>query len=359
MAAVGPIRSRPVLLALRALWLGDLLAAVPALRALADAFPFHRRLLATPAALAPLVELADTGFEVVDAAPLAPLPEACAEADVAVNLHGCGPESHRVLLPARPRRLIAFRRPEVPETGGAPTWRADEHEVRRWCGLLAAHGIPADPARLRLRPPSRTAGWEGATIVHAGAKAPARHWPAARWAAVARAESSAGRRVGLTGSAGELDLVHEVASLAGLGTDAVLAGATDVTALAALVAHAGRLISGDTGVAHLATAFGTPSLTLYGPVAPELWGPLIDPHLHRVLWKGPRPGASDGAPHPALLEITVEETLAELGRLPLPGAGPAAALAVSGGARAAGSLDGPVVVSPDHEPVIDAARGRA
>src|SRR5204862_6653695 len=97
-------------------------------------------------------------------------------------------------------------------------------------------------------------GGEPAPWARGARTAPARRWPAARWAAVARAESSTGRRVGLTGSAGELDLVHEVASLAGLGTDAVLAGATDVTALAALVAHAGRLISGDTGVAHLATA---------------------------------------------------------------------------------------------------------
>src|SRR5262249_6343706 len=45
---------KPTLLVLRALGLGDLLTAVPALCALADAFPAHRRVLAAPRALAPL-----------------------------------------------------------------------------------------------------------------------------------------------------------------------------------------------------------------------------------------------------------------------------------------------------------------
>ena len=42
------------LVVLRALGLGDLLTAVPALRALACAYPRHRRILAAPAWLAPL-----------------------------------------------------------------------------------------------------------------------------------------------------------------------------------------------------------------------------------------------------------------------------------------------------------------
>src|SRR5690606_22400641 len=47
----------PRLVVLRALGLGDLLTAAPALRALAAAFPDHHRVLAAPAALRGLVEL--------------------------------------------------------------------------------------------------------------------------------------------------------------------------------------------------------------------------------------------------------------------------------------------------------------
>jgi ADP-heptose:LPS heptosyltransferase len=310
--------STPTLVALRALWLGDLLAVVPTLRALARAFPDHRRLLAAPAVLAPLVELADAGFQVVHAEPLRPLPPACAGAALAVNLHGCGPESHRLLIETGPARLIAFRNPAVPESVGGPSWDPREHEVVRWCRLLAEHGIAADPSNLRLRRPREApAEWRGATIVHPGAKAAERRWPAERWAAVARAEVAAGRRVAVTGSSGERPLARRVAALAGLSGEAVLAGRTELAELAALVAHAGRLVSGDTGVAHLATALGTPSVTLFGPVSPDEWGPLIDPEIHRVIWR-PAAGvaASAGAVHPALLEVEPEDVLAAAAGLP-------------------------------------------
>ena len=52
------------------------------------------------------------------------------------------------------------------------------------------------PCRRGRRRPAR-----GATVVHPGAASPARRWPPERWAAVARAERRAGRRVVVTGAA--------------------------------------------------------------------------------------------------------------------------------------------------------------
>src|SRR3954468_12696470 len=128
---------------LRALGLGDLLTAVPALRAVRQACADARISLAMPATLAPLALHTGAVDEVVDTAPLAPLDPVLHEGDLAVNLHGRGPQSHRVLLAARPRRVVAFAHPDVPGVGGSQ-WRADEHEVARWCRLLTESGIACD-----------------------------------------------------------------------------------------------------------------------------------------------------------------------------------------------------------------------
>ena len=48
--------SRPTVLALRALGLGDLLTALPALRAVRSRYPEHELVLATPEHLRPVVE---------------------------------------------------------------------------------------------------------------------------------------------------------------------------------------------------------------------------------------------------------------------------------------------------------------
>lgn len=62
---------------------------------------------------------------------------------------------------------------------------------------------------------------------------------------------------------------------------------------------------GDTGVGHLATAYRTPSVLLFGPVSPALWGPPPHRTEHTVLTGG---GRHDGdphgtTPHPSLLDI--------------------------------------------------------
>ncbi len=304
---------------LRALGLGDLLTGVPALRGLRRAFPGHRIVLAAPVALAPLARVSGTVDEVLAVAPLTPLPSAAPGAEVAVNLHGRGPQSHRVLLDAAPGRLIAFAHPEVPESTGGPRWRAGEHEVARWCRMLAEQGIPADPGDLELTlppghaPPARA---RGATLVHPGAASGARRWPVARWAELARAEAAAGRTVLVTGGPEEEPLALELARRAGLAKDAVHAGRTGLLELAALVATAGRVLCGDTGIAHLATALRTPSLVLFGPTPPAEWGPPAERPWHRALWAGRRGDPHATAPDPGLLALSVSDVLAAARSLP-------------------------------------------
>lgn len=304
----------PTVLVLRALGLGDLLTAVPALRALRDAFPAHRRVLACPPALAPLALHTGTIAEVLAAAPLAPLPPAASRADVAVNLHGRGPESHRALLATRPARLLAFRHPDVPESADGPEHRTGEHEVERLCRLLRHYGIAADAGRLGLAPPAADVARDlhGATVVHPGAASESRRWPAERFAGVARAEWRRGRRVVVTGTESERGLARRVAGLAGLPDGAVLAGRTSLLELAAVVGAAGGVVCGDTGVAHLATALGTPSVVLFGPTSPTCWGPPTDRTRHRVLWAGRQGDPHGQGADPGLLEIGVDDVLRAL-----------------------------------------------
>jgi ADP-heptose:LPS heptosyltransferase len=83
-----------------------------------------------------------------------------------------------------------------------------------------------------------------------------------------------------------------------------------------MVAAAGRVVCGDTGVAHLATAVGTPSVVLFGPSSPALWGPPAERHWHRALWAGTSGDPHGRLPDPGLLAITVDQVLEALGDLP-------------------------------------------
>lgn len=301
----------PEVLALRALKLGDLLVAVPALRALGRAFPDHRITYAAPAWLAPVVELVG-GIDLVDTPGLDdPIARAKGEVDVAVNLHGNGEQSRARIDALGARRVIAHGSESQP----GPRWAEGVHERERWCRLLEWHGIPADPRDLLLRPPARRTEVPGAAVVHPGAAHGSRHWPVERFAQVARRLERSGQTVVVTGSAGERERALAVAEAAGLGAGSVAAGQLGLDRFAALVADARCVVSADTGAAHLASAYGVPSVVLFGPATPAAWGP--PPGPHRVLT---HPGVRVGdvfaeQPDPALLAVTTEEVLDALAGL--------------------------------------------
>jgi ADP-heptose:LPS heptosyltransferase len=176
-------------------------------------------------------------------------------------------------------------------------------------------GVDADPDALDLAVPAVPPPVTGAALVHPGAAFPGRRWPAERFAAVARELAAAGHDVRVTGGPAERDLACAVARGAGLGEEAVLAGRTSTLELAATVAAAAVVVSGDTGVAHLATAYRRPSVLLFGPVSPALWGPPPRPQ-HVVLWHGDGTGDPWGTElDPALARITVDEVLRALAQV--------------------------------------------
>jgi ADP-heptose:LPS heptosyltransferase len=314
--ARGPTQG-PVAVVLRPLGLGDLLTGVPALRAIRAAVPDHRLVLATTRTLEPLAALIDAVDAVLPARELEPLDWAGPPPELAVDLHGKDPASHGIVADLRPGRLLTFDSPGY----RGPTWYPDEHEVHRWCRLVSEGlGIAADPDALDLAVPELPPPVSGAAVVHPGAAYPGRRWPAERFAAVARHLAARGHDVRITGGPAERASASEVARLAGLGEEAVLAGRTSSVELAAVIAAARVVVSGDTGVAHLASAYRRPSVVLFGPVSPALWGPpprgAPGEPLHVVLWHGDGTGDPWGTElDPALGRITVDEVVGALDAL--------------------------------------------
>lgn len=293
--------ARHRVLALRALGLGDLLTALPALRGLRALFPSSRLVLATPEWLEPVAMLSGAVDGVLDVQPLGRIPGWPPQ--LAVNLHGSGPQSTERLRELQPQQLWSYDQP------GAPAWQDTDHEVERWCRLVDAHGGNCDRLDLDLSAPTEPPLAGGLTIVHPGGAAASRRWPASRWSRVAEELADAGHDVVVTGSAGERDLCRSVAAGAGLSEQAVLAGRVDLTGLCALVACARLVLCADTGIGHLATAYRTRSIVMFGPVPPSRWGPPVGREQHTVLWAGTTSDPFADSPDPGLLSFTPDDVL--------------------------------------------------
>jgi ADP-heptose:LPS heptosyltransferase len=203
----------------------------------------------------------------------------------------------------------------------------DAPEPVRMLQIAAAAGyrLPAgDDGRLRIRPdrlPASIASEPGLTVVHPGADAPAREYPAESWREVVRLLTAEGRTVVVTGSADERDLARDVAAAAEAPGRALdLGGRLDLAALAALLRAAAVVLVGNTGPAHLAAAVGTPVVSLFAPVVPAVrWAPYGVPTV--VLGDQDAPCAGSRARtcpvsgHPCLAGVPATNVVAAADRL--------------------------------------------
>jgi ADP-heptose:LPS heptosyltransferase len=144
------------------------------------------------------------------------------------------------------------------------------HEVNRHLRLVGFLGVPPDGRYLefpltedeRNQAAAVLGGLSGYAVVHPGATAASRRWPPERFARVADGLAERGIPVVLTGVAGETDLVAAVA--AGMRAPArQLAGRTSLGTAAAIVDGARLVISSDTGIVQVAVARHTPTVTVY------------------------------------------------------------------------------------------------
>jgi ADP-heptose:LPS heptosyltransferase len=295
----------------RALQLGDLLCAVPALRALRRGLPHARiTLVGLPWARAFVARFARYVDEFV-AFPGAPeLPEQPADVarlsdffadmrarhfDLAAQMHGDGTHTNGIVEQFGARWNAGFVPPGAARPGSMFIAYPERlHEVRRTLRLVKAMGMPADDEALEF-PLTREDFEELANLpqaaelqdapyvcLHPGARNPAKRWPVERFARLGDALAARGFDVVLTGSEAERPITRAVA-------EAMRAPAIDtaspisVGGLAALLAGARVLVTNDTGVSHVAAGLRLPSVVVFFATDPAQWAPL-DRRLHRTIY---------------------------------------------------------------------------
>jgi ADP-heptose:LPS heptosyltransferase len=149
---------------------------------------------------------------------------------------------------------------------------------------------PSAEARAALERRLDAAAARGPLVVvnaNAGRLSLERRWPAARHAELSRLLADEDEAtVVLVGAPSEVAHVAEVRALAGATRrGAVLdwSGRLAFDEFLALLARADLVVSNDSGPMHIAAAMGTPTLGLFGPETPVLYGPL-GARAH-ALWK--------------------------------------------------------------------------
>jgi heptosyltransferase-3 len=105
--------------------------------------------------------------------------------------------------------------------------------------------------------------------VHPGSGSPSKNWPAERFASLLDVLASSGPWLLVEGPAD----VESAAPLA-RRPGAVRARGFDPRVLGAVLARAGLFVGHDSGVSHLSAAWGAPTLALFGPTDPAVWGPI-------------------------------------------------------------------------------------
>jgi heptosyltransferase-2 len=167
--------------------------------------------------------------------------------------------------------------------------RWGERRLRRMvdrCGVLAlpkGEQPPREwPVPALVVPPAEIAAWrerlapreDGRRTVALGPGAigPGKAWPPAHYAELARRLAAGGAIVWVLGGPREEGLAAQIAAAAGPLARALTS--PDLRQAIIALAAADAAVTNDSGLMHVAAAIGTPTVAIFGPTEPGLWGPL-------------------------------------------------------------------------------------
>ena len=273
--------------------LGDLIFALPAVDALAEAYPeaeivmlgtpLHKALLEGRPGRVARVEVLPTSRGVhgpdVDGDPRVIgrfLQRMEAENfDLACQLHGGGRYSNPFVLGLRARHTVGTRTPDAAPLERNLPYLYYQHEIIRWLETVALAGatsVGEEPsiavsAAERMRALDLVGDLrDGLVVLHPGASDPRRRWPAERFAEVATRLAADGMSVVVVGDGADASVADEIAHQAsGRAGDAVrsLAGRLTLSELAGVLSIADVFVGNDSGPRHLAHAVGASTVGIF------------------------------------------------------------------------------------------------
>lgn len=169
----------------------------------------------------------------------------------------------------------------------ARAWAHTQPDPEAWRPGSPALSFPVRPADRRaaaaLLDEAGLTGRDEYVALHVGSGAAVKRWPIASWIALARCvRERLGCQVVLCGGSGDEADVRRAASA---GFPAVSTPPT-FGALGALLQRAIAVVGADSGAMHLAVALGRPTVTLFGPADPAVYGPWGPMSRHRVVTSG-------------------------------------------------------------------------
>jgi len=206
-------------------------------------------------------------------------------------------------VPVAERYFQAARGLDVRPDGRPPEFFLDASSRERIDRWLVERGGPGGGAPLAVLAP--------------GAAHFTKRWPADRWVALATRLRADGYALAVVGGQEDRAAAQSLAPYAAITT-----GDFSLQETGALLARARILVSGDTGVMHMATGVGTPVVALFGPTVEQFgFFPYASPSAVLQRRLDCRPCSTMGGErcpmehHRCLVDIAADEVAAVVARL--------------------------------------------